>query len=60
MTDPIFLIVDLFCGFGGTTKGFMDAELDGNKLVKIIACSQWCQKHGQKHLQKKYLVIKKL
>ncbi len=38
MTDPIFLIIDLFCGFGGTTTGFMDAELDGNKLVKIIAC----------------------
>lgn len=38
MTDPIFLIVDLFCGFGGTTTGFLDAEIDGNKVAKVIAC----------------------
>lgn len=38
MTDPNFLIVDLFCGFGGTTTGFVNAEIDGNKIAKIIAC----------------------
>lgn len=25
--DPLFIIVDLFCGFGGTTTGFEEAEL---------------------------------
>jgi len=38
MTDPLFIIVDLFCGFGGTTTGFTDAEINGNKIAKIIAC----------------------
>src|SRR6185503_6255711 len=38
MTDPIFLIVDLFCGAGGTTTGFAQAELAGNKIAKVIAC----------------------
>jgi DNA (cytosine-5)-methyltransferase 1 len=36
--EPIFLIVDLFCGFGGTTTGFELAEIDGNKIAKVIAC----------------------
>ena len=27
MTDPLFIIVDLFCGFGGTTTGFAKAKL---------------------------------
>ncbi len=36
--NPIFLIVDLFCGFGGTTTGFADAEIDGSKIAKVIAC----------------------
>lgn len=38
MTDPIFLIVDLFCGAGGTTQGFAMAEIEGNKIAKVIAC----------------------
>jgi DNA (cytosine-5)-methyltransferase 1 len=38
MTEPIFLIVDLFCGAGGTTTGFAMAELEGNKIAKVIAC----------------------
>jgi len=38
MTEPIFLIVDLFCGFGGTTTGFLDAQIDGKKVAKVIAC----------------------
>jgi DNA (cytosine-5)-methyltransferase 1 len=36
--EPLFLVVDLFCGAGGTTTGFAQAELAGNKLVKVIAC----------------------
>lgn len=38
MTDPIFIVVDLFCGAGGTTTGFDLAELEGNGIAKVIAC----------------------
>lgn len=31
MTEPLFIIVDLFCGAGGTTTGFVQAELEGNQ-----------------------------
>lgn len=34
----MFLVVDLFCGAGGTTTGFALAELEGNTLAKVIAC----------------------
>ena len=34
MTNPTFLIVDLFCGAGGTTTGF---EMT-NGVAKVIAC----------------------
>jgi DNA (cytosine-5)-methyltransferase 1 len=33
--DPIFLIIDLFCGAGGTTTGFTKAS---NGIAKVIAC----------------------
>jgi DNA (cytosine-5)-methyltransferase 1 len=33
--EPIFLVVDLFCGAGGTTTGFAMAK-DG--IAKVIAC----------------------
>lgn len=36
--NPTFLIVDLFCGFGGTTTGFEQAMLNGSKVSKVIAC----------------------
>jgi len=32
--DPLFLIIDLFCGAGGTTTGFANT----NGLAKVIAC----------------------
>lgn len=35
---PEFLIVDLFCGAGGTTTGFERAEINGRKIAKVIAC----------------------
>ncbi len=38
MHQPTFLIIDLFCGFGGTTTGFIEAQIDGNKLAKVVAC----------------------
>lgn len=36
--EPIFLIVDLFCGFGGTTTGFEDAMVNDSNVAKVIAC----------------------
>lgn len=38
MKEPLFIIVDLFCGAGGTTCGFVQAELEGNCIAKVIAC----------------------
>lgn len=38
MTDPRFIIVDLFCGAGGTTTGFVQAAIEGNAVAKVIAC----------------------
>ena len=35
---PKFLIVDLFCGAGGTTTGFEQAQIDGSKICQVIAC----------------------
>lgn len=35
MQEPVFIIVDLFCGAGGTTTGFSMAK-DG--IAKVIAC----------------------
>lgn len=36
--DPLFIVVDLFCGAGGTTTGFVQAELEGTGIAKVIAC----------------------
>lgn len=35
---PKFLIVDLFCGAGGTTTGFDMATENGQKLAEVMAC----------------------
>lgn len=36
--DIEFLIIDLFCGAGGTTIGFDNAKLNGKKCALVIAC----------------------
>lgn len=60
MTDPIFIIVDLFCGAGGTTTGFVQAELEGKGVAKVIACvnhdpkaikSHWLNHPEVKHFE---------
>lgn len=61
MTEkPKFIIVDLFCGAGGTTRGFTEAIIDGKKLAKIIACvnhdpnailSHWANHPEVKHFE---------
>lgn len=58
--DPLFLIVDLFCGFGGTTTGFDKATINGRKICKVIACvnhdpkaikSHWLNHPDVKHFE---------
>jgi DNA (cytosine-5)-methyltransferase 1 len=60
MNDPIFLVVDLFCGAGGTTTGFIQAQLDGNMIAKVICCvnhdpiaikSHWANHPEVKHFE---------
>jgi DNA (cytosine-5)-methyltransferase 1 len=57
-TDPVFIIVDLFCGAGGTTTGFVQAELEGNGIAKVIACVNHDPKaiksHWQNHQEVKH------
>lgn len=37
--NPTYIIVDLFCGFGGTTTGFLQAKTtSGHAICKVIAC----------------------
>lgn len=33
-----FIVVDLFCGAGGTSTGFASAKVNGKKIAKVIAC----------------------
>lgn len=49
MTDPLFIIVDLFCGAGGTTTGFVQAEVEGVGISKVIACVNHDPKAIQSH-----------
>lgn len=60
MKDPLFIIVDLFCGAGGTTTGFVQAELEGTGIAKVIACvnhdpkaikSHWVNHPDVKHFE---------
>ena len=60
MADPLFIAVDLFCGAGGTTTGFVQATLHGVSIVLVIACvnhdpkaikSHWRNHPGVKHFE---------
>ncbi len=65
MQEPIFIIVDLFCGFGGTTTGFEQAMFVGadgklHKACKVVACvnhdpkaikSHWLNHPEVKHFE---------
>jgi DNA (cytosine-5)-methyltransferase 1 len=44
--DPEFLIIDLFCGAGGTTTGFTMAE---NNIAIVIACVNHDEKAIESH-----------
>lgn len=47
--QPIFLVIDLFCGFGGTTLGFELAKLEEIGIAKVIACVNHDPKAIQSH-----------
>jgi DNA (cytosine-5)-methyltransferase 1 len=62
-SGPIFLIVDLFCGAGGTTTGFSMA----NDYAKVIACvnhdpkaikSHWLNHPEVKHFEEDIRTLK--
>lgn len=38
MKEPMYIVVDLFCGAGGVTTGFAQATFNDNPLVKVVAC----------------------
>src|SRR6478609_3972401 len=53
--EPVFIVVDLFCGFGGTTLGFLQSG-----VAKVIACvnhdpkaikSHWLNHPEVKHFE---------
>ena len=56
--DPLFIIVDFFCGAGGTTTGFAHAELFGQGIAKVIACvnhdAKAIKSHWQNHPEVKH------
>jgi DNA (cytosine-5)-methyltransferase 1 len=49
MTNPLFLIIDLFCGFGGTTLGFQSARLRQQLVALVIACVNHDKKAIKSH-----------
>lgn len=49
--DPLFIYVDLFCGFGGTTTGVVESQHEGNPLAKVIACVNHDPKAIKSHWQ---------
>lgn len=60
---PDFLVVDLFCGFGGTTTGFTQT----NGIAKVIACinhdakaieSHWMNHPEVKHFEEDIRTLK--
>lgn len=58
MKEPLFLVIDLFCGFGGTTTGFVKAQLEGSGIAKVIACinhdAKAIESHWQNHPEVKH------
>ncbi len=58
INNPTFLIVDLFCGFGGTTTGFEMATINGAKAAKVIACinhdAKAIESHWKNHPEVKH------
>lgn len=58
MTEPLFLIVDLFCGAGGVTTGFVKAKLNENNIAKVIACvnhdAKAIESHWKNHPEVKH------
>lgn len=57
-SSPIFLVVDLFCGAGGVTTGFVQATQKGKKVAKVIACvnhdAKAIESHWKNHPEVKH------
>jgi DNA (cytosine-5)-methyltransferase 1 len=55
MRAPIFLVIDLFCGAGGTTTGFAMTKAG---IAKVIACvnhdAKAIESHWKNHLEVKH------
>ncbi len=55
---PTFIIIDLFCGAGGTTTGFIQANYEGRNIAKVIACvnhdAKAIQSHWMNHTEVKH------
>lgn len=64
--DPLFLLIDLFCGAGGTTIAFEAAEINQQKIAKVIACvnhdplaikSHWLNHPEVKHFEEDIRIL---
>lgn len=64
---PEFIVVDLFCGAGGTTTGVEMARKEGKKVCKVIACvnhdhlaikSHWANHPDVLHFQEDIRTLK--
>jgi DNA (cytosine-5)-methyltransferase 1 len=60
LNEPLFLLVDLFCGAGGTTIAFEKSQVKGRKTTKVLACvnhdknaieSHWLNHPDVKHFE---------
>ncbi len=49
MKSPLFIVIDLFCGFGGTTHGYTKAKLFEIAVALVIACVNHDWKAIQSH-----------
>lgn len=49
LRDPLFLVIDLFCGGGGTSTGFHQAKIMGTDIAKVIACVNHDEKAIESH-----------
>lgn len=58
MHEPLFLVVDLFCGAGGTTTGFTLATREQTGIAKVIACvnhdAKAIESHWKNHPEVKH------
>lgn len=55
----VFIIIDLFCGAGGVTEGFEQAEIDGVKFIVIAGVNhdqKAIESHAKNHPNTKHFI----